>query len=446
MKRTPLEPGQRPLLPPRLVRVSWKDLSLVGLPGLLILGGALWALVAFVRPAPPNVIKFLAGVEGSEYRKMAEHYKRHIESHGVRVELLSSQGSQQNLHRLADADHDADVGFVQSGMLDGIDAAPLVSLGTVFVKPLLVFYRGKDRLDALNQLGGKRLAVGKSGSGTRALAEKLLDANRLLGAVTLLPLDGEEAAHALEAGAIDVAFLTSDSASPDLIKELLHDPNVRLMNFRQAAGYARRFRWLSKLVLPEGALDLADNDPPETFHLVGATVELVARTDLHPALSDMLIAAAREVHGMAGLFQEAGEFPAPIEHELPISEDAERYYKSGGQLLYRRLPFWLASLIDRTLVVLLPFLVVIVPATKVLPALYRWRVRSRILRWYGALMEIERELLDRPDAAARAALQARLDALEAAVNAMKLPVAFADQLYVLREHVALVRHRLDAVA
>ena len=119
----------------------------------------------------------------------------------------------------------------------------------------------------------------------------------------------------------------------------------------------------------------------------------MARQDLHPALSDLLIGAARQVHGGPGMYRDAGEYPTPLERDFPISPDAERYYKSGGQFLYKHLPFWLASLVDRLLVVLLPLLVCIVPATRVAPALYRWRVRSRIYRWYGALMAIERDML-----------------------------------------------------
>ena len=180
--------------------------------------------------------------------------------------------------------------------------------------------------------------------------------------------------------------------------------------------------------------------------LVGPTVELVARNDLHPALSDLLIGAAREIHGSPGMFRNAGEFPAPLARDFPISRDAERYYKSGEQFLYKRLPFWLASLIDRLLVVVLPLLVIIVPATRIVPALYRWRVRSRIYRWYGALMAIEREMLTTRTPERRDEILKRLDDIEGAVNELKMPLSFADQLYVLRDHVATVRRRLHTVA
>ncbi len=127
----------------------------------------------------------------------------------------------------------------------------------------------------------------------------------------------------------------------------------------------------------------------------------------------------------------------------PLSDDAERYYKSGKSFLYRTLPFWIASLADRVIVLLVPIIVVLIPGLRLVPGLYRWRVRSRIYKMYGALIAIEREALADPEPAARDALIDRVDAIENAVNQMKMPLAYADQFYVLREHIGFVRHRLE---
>jgi hypothetical protein len=426
---------------------SWRDLLVVGLPGFLLVAAAVWAAVAFVRPAPPSTIHLLGGPEGSSYRTSAERYKKIIEGFGVKVEVLPSRGAVDNLQRLANPSDPADVGFVQAGLTDGVDVTQLVSLGSLFAQPLMVYYRGAEPVERLSQLAGKKVAIGPRGSGTRALALKLLKANEIeADAPGLLELSGEEAASALIAGSVDAAFLMGDSATPKIMRRLRDTPGIEMMNFRQAAGYVRKFPFLSKLDLPEGAMDLARNHPPRPYQLIGPTVELVARKDLHPALSDLLIGAAREVHGRAGLFRDAGQYPAPLEHDFAISADAERYYKSGGQFLYKRLPFWLANLVDRTLVVVVPLLVLIVPVTRAAPALYRWRVRSRIYRVYGGLMAVEREMLARPTAEQRQALERRLDEIEARVNDIKTPPSHADQLYVLREHVSLVRRRLRSVA
>jgi len=419
---------------------------MTGLPVLAVLALGAWLGVRVVRPAPPKLIRLIGGAAGSTYRTTAEKYKKIIEKHGVKVDILPSRGSLDNLQHLADPAFQADVVFVQGGLTEGIDISRLVSLGTVLTQPLMVYYaRGTEPVELLTQLRGKRIALGPEGSGTRALALAVLKANEMEGPPTVLvPLGGEEAASALLHGAVDAAFLMGDSATPKAQRSLREAPGVELMSFRQADGYLRRLRFLSKLTLPEGAMDLGKDYPPRAVQLVGATVELVARNDLHPALSDLLIGAAREVHGGPGMFRAAGEFPSAVQRDFPISDDAERYYKSGGQLVYKHLPFWLASLVDRMLVLVLPLLVLLVPATRVAPSLYRWRVRSRIYRWYGALMAIERDMMARPTPDQRAEILQRLEEIDRAVNEIKTPLSFADQLYVLRDHVSMVRRRLEA--
>jgi hypothetical protein len=225
---------------------------------------------------------------------------------------------------------------------------------------------------------------------------------------------------------------------------LLREEGVRLYDFNQATGYTRRITYLSKLVLPKGSIDFGQDIPAADVSLVSPTVELVARQGLHPALSDLLLEAAREVHGRATLFQRAGEFPAPKEDEFRISDDAARYYRSGKSFLYRNLPFWLANLTDRLLVVVLPIIVLLIPGLRLIPSIYAWHMRSRILRWYGALLTLEREILEEPTAEGRENLLKRLDAIEAGVNRLKVPVSFGDQFYVLRQHINFVRGRIKA--
>ncbi len=428
----------------RLRSGSWRDILVVSAPSLILLALVAWAGVRTVRLAPPKVIHMISGPEGSTYRRQAERYKKNIEKQGIRVELMPSRGSLDNLTMLLDPSVKADVAFVQGGLTRGLDISRLVSLGTVFVQPLMVYYRGDQTVDALSQLGGKRLAVGPQGSGTNALARKLLDTNEIdEKSATLIEIGGEEAGKALTAGEVDAAFLAGDSVTPKLQRRLREVPGIKLMSFRQAEAYRRRLPYLVKLTYPEGAGDFAKNIPPQDTQLIGPSVELVARDDLHPALSDLLIKAAQEIHGGPGMYRQAGEYPAPHEREFTISEDATRYYKSGSLFFYRYFPFWLASLADRLVVLLVPLLVLLVPATKSIPILYRWRVRSRIYRWYGALMAIEREMLANPGPEAQAGLRARFREIEDGVAQIKMPPTYADQLYVLRTHVAMVGRRLE---
>ena len=428
----------------RLVAISWRDLAMTLGPILLLSMGGIWVAIRFVRPAPPNSITITSGPDDSIFRNTAEKYRSILVRNGITLQILPSKGSLENLQRLNDPSSHVDIGFVQGGMATGIKVERLVSLGSLFYEPLAIFYRSADPVDRLSQFSGKRLAIGTEGSGTRALALTLLKANGIEsgGRTALLDLSGEDAARALIAHKIDAAFLTGDSATPPLMRKLLQTPGIRVFNFVQAEAYTRRFRYLTRLELPMGTLDLGKNSPERTLYLIAPTVELVARENLHPAISDLLIEAARQVHGGATLLQHPGEFPTPLEHEFRISNDAARYYKSGKRFLYRSLPFWLASLADRTFVVLVPIVVLLLPGLRLMPSLYHWRVRARIYRWYGALIRLERDALMNSTPERPEQMLKRLDEIEKGVNNMKLPLAFADQFYVLREHIRFVRDRL----
>ena len=432
----------------RIARISWRDLALTLGPFLVISVVAVWIALRFVQPAPPDTIVMTSGPEGSTFHRHAERYRKILARNGVNLEILSSLGSVQNLERLSDPAFRVDVGFVQGGLARGADISNLVSLGSVFYQPLMVFYRGAVPVQLLSGLAGKRIAVGAVGSGTHALAVTLLNANGIKepGPTRLLPLGGEDAVRAFLAREIDAGFLTGDSASFANMRKLLHAPGVHLFDFVQSDAYVRRFPYLSQLRLPVGAYDLGENIPRKPLTLVAPTVELIARDDLHPALSDLLIEAAREIHGRATLLQKAGEFPAPLEHEYPIGNDAGRYYKSGKGFLYRHLPFWVASLLDRTMVLLIPIVVLLIPGLRIVPTMYSWRVRSRIYRRYGELMALEREMLVPVTAERREELQRRLASIEKTVINARIPGAFANELYVLRAHIGFVRNRLNEQA
>ena len=433
-------------MPWRISRVSWRDLVASLGPVLLVSVVAIWIAVHFVRPAPPGTIMITSGPEGSVGRRNAEKYAKILGRSGEKLEILPSEGSLENLRRLADPKFAVDVGFVQGGLSDQVDSSGLVSLGSMFYQAILVFYRADEPIERLSRLKGRRIAVGREGSGTRSLALALLKANGVepKRPTRLSDLSGEPAAQALLKREIDAAFLTSDSAAPATFSELLHAPGIRVFNFTQADAYLRRFRYLSKIELPPGAFDLGNNLPPKTLVLLAPTVELIARPDLHPALADLLIETAQQVHGRATLIQRAGEFPAPLEHEYRISDDAARYYKSGKGFVYRHLPFWLASLVDRAGVVLVPIIIVLIPGLRLVPTLYGWRVKSRIYRGYGELMALERAALAQPGPTERAELLRRLDEIEKTVITAKMPGSVADQLYVLRTHITWARERLAA--
>jgi TRAP-type uncharacterized transport system substrate-binding protein len=398
----------------------------------------------FIRSAPPKTIIMTSGDDGSMFYRIAGKYAKVLARNGVQLKIIKSEGSLENLERLLNPSYRVDVGFVQSGLTKGQKIDKLVSLGSIAYEPLFIFYKGAKPVEILSQFKGKKLAIGPDGSGTNYLAKALLKINEIEpgGSTQLLEMDDEEAAQDLLNGKVDAVFFMGDSASSQLMRTLLHTPGIRLVNFIQADAYTRRVGYLNKLVLPQGAINFGENMPDHDVRLIAPSVELIARNDLHPALSDLLLEAAKEIHGRATLFQGRGEFPVPLEHEFRISDDAGRFYKSGKSFLYRYFPFWMASLINRILVVFLPIVLILIPGLRVIPAIYRWGTKMRIYRWYRQLLALEQDMLARMDAGKQKELLARLDQIEQSVDNMKVPTSFADQFYVLRGHVSFVRARL----
>ena len=430
---------------PRITRISWHDLFFVLAPVVLASIVAIAIAFHFVQPAPPSTITMSSGPDGSTYRSVAEKYRSILERNGIKLVIIPSEGSLDNLRRLTDAKGRVDVGFVQGGVATGSDIGNVVSLGSVFYEPLAIVYRNPRPIQRLSEFKGKRIAIGPEGSGTRFLALALFKVNGIKseGPTKLVDLAGESAVEAMLKHQIDVAFLMGDSAAPGTIRKMLHTKGIRLFGFPQADAYLRHFRYLSKLELPPGSFDLGENLPPKPLVMLAPTVELVARADLHPALSDLLVETAQEVHGRATLMQSTGEFPRPLEHEYQISADAARYYKSGKSFAYRHLPFWLASLTDRVVVMLVPIIIVLIPGFRLVPTLYGWRIRRRIYRRYGELMALERATLEPIESQDRTALLARLNEIEKSVISGKIPGSFADETFVLRQHINFVRERLS---
>ena len=453
----PRRHGAKLRLPLKITRISWSDLAHTLGPILLASGLAIWLALHFVRPMPPRTLIMSGGPKGSSFETFAKRYGAILAENGINLKIVPSAGSLQNLDRLTEAHSHFDIALVQAGITEtgtakqGVDTRNLVSLGSMFYQPLTVFYRARRRISRLSQLAGERIAIGKQGSGTRLLALALLEGNGIATGKTgtqdttqLLDLDGDGARKALVAGQVDAIFLTGDSAPPATIRAMLHTRGVRMFDFPQADAYARLFPYLHELAIPAGTFDLGANLPRRPLTLLAPAVELIAHSDLHPALCDLLIQAAQQVHGRPTRLQRAHEFPNTYTYTFPLASEAASYYKSGGgSVAYRYLPFRLASLVTRIAAVLVPIIVILIPGLRYLPNLYAWRVNSRIHRRYGELMALERESLETLTLERREALLERLNEIERSVILRKIPGSHAEQIYQLREHIRFVRRNLN---
>lgn len=424
---------------------QWRDLAMIIVPTMLVLAGIVWFASRFVEPAPPKTIWITTAGQTGGYFATGKRYAEILKRSGITLEVLPSAGSVENIKRLTDPKLNVDVALLQGGTSTTKESPGIVSLGRVYLEPMWVFYRGDETIDRLAQLKGKRIIVGPEGSGTRPLALALLGRNGIEAATAeLLPLAGAELIAALADGRADAAFLTSSVESPQ-IQSLLRTPGVKLMNFAQAEAYTRIFPYLTRIVLPKGAVDLAANLPATDVEMVAPMAALVARETLHPALVGLLVEAAKDVHGRGGMFNRIGEFPKALDPEFEMSDDAERVYKSGPPALQRYLPFWLATFLERIKVMILPLATVILPLFKLIPALYKWRVRRRMLYWYGELKALEYNVKSDPDNQKLGEHRDDMGRIEQAVAGIHVPLAFSEQYYSLRAAVDIVRNKLQGV-
>ena len=419
-----------------------RDGTMVGVAALALLFGVFWATYKFMRPAPPERVTIVTGQADGAYQIYAARYKDFFARNGITLDIKPSAGAAENLQRLLDKNEDIDIGFLQSGVTLGKDTEGLVSLGVIYPEPLWLFHQKDLTVAQLDELKGKRVAIGPEGSGTRSLALELLRAHGVADEPTILsPLGGMNAVQALLNKEVDAVFIVG-SAQSSAVWTMLYTPDVEMFSFTQAEAYVRRFPYLSALTLPRGTIDLPQNIPPKDMSLVAPSATLVVREDFHPALIDLTLQALSANHGGAGLFQRAGQFPSANGVEIPLSREAERYYKSGKPFLQRYLPFWAATLVDRLIFMLLPIAALLFPLFRVAPVLYSWRIRRRIFRYYGELKMIELEVRQKPESKSRDEWLESIDRIERAAHRIPTPLAFADQVYTLRQHVHMVRKTL----
>lgn len=422
--------------------VSLRDLVAVWLPIAALVLAAFWLTTKFIKPAPPRTLVMSTGSPQGAYHTFAEQYRRILARNGIALELRPSEGATDNLTRLLARTSEVDVALVQSGLANTDNAPGLETLGSAFYEPVWVFHRERKAPERLAQLVGKRIAIGAEGSGTRKLALELLGANDLDETNTkLFPYGGVEAGEKLLTGEIDVAIFV---AAPEtgIIRSLLYTSGVQLMSFERAAAYTRLFPYLSMVTVPQGSINLARDIPARDTQLLAATAHLLVRDTLHPALGSLLVQTLAEVHGRPGPIAKLHEFPASRDADLPLADEAARYYKSGPPFLQRYLPFWAAALADRAVILLVPFFAVLLPALRLGPPLYSWRVRRKISRWYGELKFLEHEMRTAYEPTKEPEYTRRLEELEDKAYERPIPLAYTDQVYTLREHIELVRRIL----
>jgi len=401
-----------------------------------------WAVATYMRPMPPRTLIMATGSEGGAYFEFGKRYREILARDGIELQLLTTSGALENLSLLHDKSSKVDVGFLQSGITSEKESPDLKSLGTVFYEPLWFFTSDKYLAKGIQSLRGKKISIGPEGSGSRALALKLLARNKIdQGFADLLSLKPQEAGDKLIHGEIDAAIMLTSWDAP-VVQRLLNTNGIEPANFPRTDAYLALYPYLNKVVLPEGVIDMAKNRPASDVFLIALKANLVVRENLHPALQFLLLQAAEEIHSGPRMFQKPGQFPAEESIDIPLSDQARQYYKSGKPFLQQHLPFWLAVLANQLLVLLIPVIGVLYPLLRLFPALYGWQIQRRIFRLYGELRFLEQDLDTGGAGQNMDDLNTRLDQIEAKAHRLRAQGIYANMRYTLWMHITMIRERM----
>lgn len=410
-----------------------------------------WGLFRFLDPAPPRHLVMTAGIEGGGYYQFGMALKERLAGEGLTLEVLPSSGSVDNLQRLTEADATVQLGLIQSGTTSLVapqQVRELEALGSIYHEPLWLFQRRGAEIHRLTDLYARRVSVGADGSGTWAVVRSVFnqfggqagDADIANG--NWQRLSGSASVRALRAGELDAAFFVLPVTNA-MVQQLLADADIELVNLNQVEALAARLPFLEQLSVPEGLLDLQHNIPAQRTEMLSPVATLVINEDFHPALASLVLRAASEVLQHGSVIDPAGQFPAATPAELPLSAEAEYYHERGVPFLQRYLPFWIASIVDRYVVLLIPFIAIMLPLVKSMGPLYAWRMRARVYRWYAHLRRVDR-LIHRGTIGQ--VLEREIEALlrlEDELTRVDVPLSYAHELYSLHLHVSYMISRLQ---
>jgi len=406
-----------------------------------------WALVTILKPATQRTIVITAGADKGIYNGFAERYAPLLKREGITLDIRSSSGSVENYQRLKDPESEYEVGFIQSGTTTPSENDQLQTIAAISYEPIWVFYRGDAIVNRLAQLKGKRISIGVPGSGLLKVSRTLLGHSGITADnAKLLEMDAYQAYQNLENGQLDAAFFIG---RPDAaMQQMLLNSDLKLMSFAQADALVLKFPSLSKIIFPRASTSVANDLPQADVTLLAATALLVSKDTLHPALVYLLLEAANTAHAREDYFTPRGTFPNLNTDDFPISDESTRYFKSGRPFLQRYLPFWLASFIERRLLILLPFMALLFGLLQALPRMVEARMKNRLVVWYREIKSLEDEIWSTRQPGKEQIAQWRddIENIDANASQIRIPQRYFQDVYALKQAIRVVRERIVQVA
>ena len=396
-----------------------------------------WRLL---RPLPPTDLSLGTGPAEGAYFSFALQYQAAFDRESIDINIIPGPGSEETLDRLLRDEIDA--GFIQGGIANERDVSNLRSLGSLFYEPIWVFYRAEHRVRDLRDLAGLRIAIGVEGSGTQAVALRLLMENNISAEnAEFSSVDSSLAASWLAENEVDAAFFII-SPEADLIDQILRNDDINLLDFERALAYEGRFQYLAQITIGQGLLSLTDNIPGRDYTLLATTATLVVQENTHPNLIRLLLREADRIHSPGTFLERVDQFPTASFVEIPLHEEARSYYNDGLSWFERNFPFILAALLDRIIVFAVPLLAIYTLVQTILPGA-NLASQYQIAQWYRVLDRVERRLEQMTAEQLQAEITRLSEVMRSLNRRVTVPFLYLSSVYTLKIHIRFVISLLE---
>ena len=423
-----------------LFRMRW---ALFYLPVVLYSAMAIWFCAVVLLPLPPSSFVMAVGLPQGSYTSIANRYRQELETRGINVEIVTTEGASGPLSRLVDPKSEVVAGFASglfnNGKWDGVEA-----LAAIERQPVWVFTR-LDKVTQLSQLKGLRIGTAGQGNPGWAVTQLLL-AHVRLGSSDVTLREAKtyaEAANDLMDGKVDVAIIVANGEA-QAMRALSRSPGVHMVGVDRISALMAREPRLRPFVLPQGAIELRGDVPSSDLTMLGANLHLLVRDTMHPALQRVLLDTAQKLHEAPSFLQHQGEYPAMHSLDYSLSPVARQWAAGERPLMEQLLPYGQAQLAELLLYAVLPILILTFFLLAWIPNFFSWKVNAILQNHYGELKFLESEIV--PSATTKpmemVKLMQRLDNIELQIATMELPDKYADRWYTLREHCAQAREKL----
>ncbi|AXX91391.1 hypothetical protein CPU12_03095 [Malaciobacter molluscorum LMG 25693] len=413
----------------------------ISIPILLLIIASFYITSKFVKPAPKKEITIAVGSKDAQYYKTALEYKKLLEKEKVKVNILTSKGSIENIKLIED--NLVDVAFIQNGTITSKNTNKIKAIASIYYEPLWVFYRNEGyKIDYIIQLITKKISIGEIGSGTYDLSLQILKDNKISNEnSTIYTYSPSKAKELLLNKKIDAMFIVA-SHNSKIVRDLLENPNINTFSFKRAKAYSRKYSYLESLKLYEGTIDLYKNLPDENINLLATTANLVVKNNFSQELIRILLKKVKEVHSKKDLFSKENEFPNLTNLKLESNEEAKIYFKNGDTWLEKIFPYWIAANIDRLKIFLIPLITLMIPLLKGAFPLYQWSMRSKIYRWYDEVKQIERSIPTLKKDQLEQELKKIQQFQEEISKETKVPLSFMGEYYNLLMHINMIEQKM----